>query len=125
MILAFNSDTCSGCKACELVCSLQNLKTINPSRAMLHVYGKFPEPGRYFADICDQCGECAKACPQEAIVLIKGTWRIDKKKCDGCLACVSACPVNVMMVDDDNMPYKCINCRQCAEVCPRDALTFQ
>jgi len=27
-------------------------------------------------------------------------------------------------VDDDGTPYKCINCKQCAEVCPRDALTF-
>ncbi|MBF0201793.1 MAG: 4Fe-4S binding protein [Desulfamplus sp.] len=124
MTLSFNQETCSGCKACELVCSLQNLKIINPSKAMLHVSALFPEPGKYFVEICDQCGECANACPREAIVLIKGTYRIDKKKCDQCLLCVPACPKNLVKVDDTGMPYKCINCRQCVEVCPRDALAF-
>jgi Fe-S-cluster-containing hydrogenase component 2 len=124
MTLSFNYETCSGCRTCELVCSLQNMKIINPSKAMLRVTAQFPEPGRYDVKICNQCGECAEACPTGAIHRVKGTWRIDMKKCDGCLACVSACPEGVMMVNDDGMPYKCINCRQCVEVCPRDALSF-
>ncbi len=124
MGLEFSNETCSGCKACELVCSLQNLKVVNPSKALLNVYGKFPVPGKYFVDICDQCGECAKACPRDAIRLKGQTYRIDRKKCDNCLECVDACPVHVIKVDDDGTPYKCINCKQCAEVCPRDALTF-
>lgn len=124
MGLEFNNETCSGCKACELVCSLKNLKEINPSKALLTVYGKFPVPGKYFVDICDQCGECAKACPREAIRLKKGTYLIDRKKCDGCLDCVDACPVHLVKVDENGRPYKCINCRQCAKICPRDALTF-
>jgi anaerobic carbon-monoxide dehydrogenase iron sulfur subunit len=124
MRLSFNHETCSGCRTCELVCSLQNLKIINPSKAMLRVTAQFPEPGRYDVHICDQCGECADACPTGAIHLVKGTWRIDMKKCDGCLACVPACPNDVVKVDDDGMPYKCINCRQCVEVCPRDALSL-
>ena len=53
------------------------------------------------------------------------TLSFNHETCSGCLACVSACPENVMMVDDDGMPYKCINCRQCVEVCPRDALSFK
>ncbi|THB74685.1 MAG: 4Fe-4S dicluster domain-containing protein [Desulfobacteraceae bacterium] len=124
MGLEFNHETCSGCKACELVCSLQNLRVVNPSKAMLKVTAKFPVPGKYYVQICDQCGECAEVCPQEAIRLKGETYRIDKNMCDGCLVCVDACPVNVIKVDDHSMPYKCNNCRQCAEVCPRDALTF-
>ena len=123
MGLEFNNETCSGCKACELVCSLQNLKKVNPSKALLNVYGKFPVPGKYFVDICDQCGECAKACPKDAITLKGSTYRINRKVCDNCLECVAVCPVNVIKVDDDGTPYKCINCKQCAEVCPRDVAT--
>jgi ferredoxin len=124
MGLEFNNDTCSGCKACELVCSLQNLKVINPSKALLTVYGKFPVPGKYFVDICDQCGDCAGACPENAIQLKGNTYRIDREKCNLCMECVDACPKNLIKISDDGLPYKCINCRQCAEVCPRDALTF-
>jgi anaerobic carbon-monoxide dehydrogenase iron sulfur subunit len=124
MGLSFNSETCSGCKACELVCSLQNLQVINPSKAFLTVKGKFPVPGKYFVDICDQCGDCAKACPRDAIKLKGSTYRIDRKKCDACLECVDACLKNLVTVSDDGLPYKCIDCRQCAKVCPRDALTF-
>jgi len=124
MGLQFNNETCSGCKACTLVCALQNLNIINPSKACLNVYGKFPAPGKYFVDICDQCGTCAEVCPQEAIKLKAGAYRIDRSLCDNCLICVDACPVHVIKVDDKNNPHKCINCKQCAEVCPRDALTF-
>jgi ferredoxin len=124
MGLEFNNDTCSGCKACELVCSLQNLKVVNPSKALLTVFGKFPVPGKYFVDICDQCGDCARACPQDAIQLKGDTYRIDRKKCNLCMECVDACPKGLVKVSDEGLPYKCINCRQCAEVCPRDALTF-
>ena len=58
---------------------------INPSKALLTVYGKFPVPGKYFVEICDQCGDCARACPQDAIQLKGSTYRIDRKKCDACL----------------------------------------
>ena len=124
MGLAYNNETCSGCKACELVCSLQNLKVVNPSQALLTVYGKFPVPGKYYANICDQCGDCAVACPEDAIILKGMTYRIDRKKCTACMDCVDACPKHVVKISDDGLPYKCINCRQCADVCPRDALTF-
>jgi len=125
MGLEFNHETCSGCKACELVCSLQNLKVVNPSKAFLTVKSKFPKPGKYFVDICDQCGDCAKACPEEAIQLNGNTFRINRKKCNKCLVCVDACPKNLVIIDDDGNPHKCINCKQCVEVCPRDALTFK
>jgi len=124
MGLEFSTETCSGCKVCELICSLQNLKVINPSQAFLTVHGKFPKPGKYFVEICDQCGECARACPEDAIELKGRIYRINREKCDTCMKCVGACQKNLVIVADDGLPYKCIHCRQCVEVCPRDALKF-
>ena len=124
MRLSHNSETCSGCKACQLVCALQNLKEINPAKAALNVRGRFPAPGRYYADLCTQCGECAKACPAEAIALKAGAYRISRKNCDRCLACVDSCPAGLIKVTEEGYPYKCINCRQCVEICPRDALAL-
>ncbi len=126
MALKFNDATCSGCKACQLACTLFNFKEINPSRARLTVSGRFPSPGKYHVDVCNQCGECAKVCPTEAIQLNGSTYLIDKDKCISCMACVEACPSNVMMVDpQDNKVDKCNDCKQCVEICPRNALTFE
>ncbi|NYB74154.1 4Fe-4S binding protein [Sedimentibacter hydroxybenzoicus DSM 7310] len=126
MTLRFENETCSGCKACQLVCTLHNFKEINPSKAMLNVHGRFPAPGKYHVDVCNQCGECAEACPAEAIKFKDGTYIIDYDICIECLICVDACPTNVMKVNkEDNTPYKCNNCRQCVEICPRDALIFE
>jgi len=93
---------------------------------MLNVYGKFPDPGKYYVDYCNQCGECAKACPVGAIKLLGNTYIIDKEQCIGCLVCVDVCPSKVMKVNnEDNTPYKCNDCKQCVEVCPRNALIFE
>ena len=126
MALKFNDATCSGCKACQLACTLINFKEINPSKARFNVFGRFPDPGKYHVDVCNQCGECALVCPTEAIQKFDGTYLIDKEKCISCLECVEACPSNVMKVNaEDNKVDKCNDCRQCVEICPRNALTFE
>ena len=126
MTLKFNPETCSGCEACQLVCTLHNFKETNPWKAMLRVSGKFPVPGKYHVDVCNQCGECAKVCPVDAISLTGDTYFIDYDLCISCFACVDACPSNVMMVDKEkDIPYKCNDCQQCVEICPRGALSFE
>ena len=41
---------------------------------------------------CNQCGVCAKKCPEKAISKnAKGVYAIDKKKCTKCLTCVDVC----------------------------------
>lgn len=125
MGLKFIDDRCSGCRACELICTLQNFKVVNPVKAMLRVRGEFPVPGKFIVDVCDQCGECANACPNEAIILKGGAYRIIKENCDQCMACVDACRLKLVKVDNSGFPYKCVNCKQCVTICPRDALVFE
>ena len=121
MPLYFNSETCSGCKACQLVCALFNFKESNPNKALLNTYGKFPIPGKYYVDYCDQCGKCAVVCPVDAIREENGVYSINEKQCVVCGVCVNECPKKVMRIFD-NLLRKCTDCGECAALCPRDAL---
>lgn len=61
---------CSGCRACELICSLHNQKECNPKKAFIKVTGNFPEPGGYNMKIlrgCTLCGECIRICQNGAL----------------------------------------------------------
>jgi len=43
----------------------------------------------FIAKLCQNCGRCAKACPQGAI--LPGEYRIDREKCISCGTCTEAC----------------------------------
>ena len=116
---------CSGCGVCRQVCALENFREVNPARALLAIKGRFPSPGDYRIHVCDQCGACAEACPEDAIEAIDGVFRVDETLCTACMECVAACPRDVMMVHPERQaPVKCVLCGKCAELCPRRALTM-
>ncbi len=53
---------------------------------------------------------------------------IDKEKCDLCGNCVKACNFNALLLSREEVkifPQLCKNCLACADVCPRDAVTFK
>lgn len=122
MPLQYNNETCSGCKTCQLVCALSKFRTSNPSLAFLNVKGKFPAPGKYDVDYCDQCGKCAEVCPVGAIEQTRSVFDIDPALCIGCKLCIEACPYDVIRFIE-GIAHKCNDCGQCAEICPRNALS--
>jgi len=125
MKLALAAEKCSGCRACELVCALDNWQVLNPKKAALRVHGDFPTVGRYTVAFCDQCGDCARVCPTGCIVQDeKGAWLIKADECIACGACVTECPHGVMYLHDDQngVPIKCTLCGKCLEFCPTGAL---
>jgi ferredoxin len=116
---------CSGCGVCRLACALENFREMNPSLAALRIEGRFPAPGDFRIDLCDQCGLCAEVCPEEAISAVNGVYRIDQDACTGCLTCVDACPNHVLMAHKAlETPFKCTLCGVCAALCPRGALVL-
>jgi carbon-monoxide dehydrogenase iron sulfur subunit len=117
---------CTGCRTCESVCALRWFEEINPKKAALRVYGKFPSPGTYTVKFCTQCGECAKVCPVGAITEKNGIYRIDPEVCIGCLACLSACPEEVIFFHPDSpVPIKCTWCGECMRFCPRQVIRLK
>jgi len=119
-------ENCSGCCTCRLACAIENHRQVRPALAVLRIEGRFPAPGDYRIHLCDQCGECAKICPEEAILLDDNSvYLIDEAQCTQCMACVDVCPYGVISVpDSDKTPVKCTAGGACAESCPRDAIVM-
>lgn len=123
MKLAAKHALCSGCRVCQLACSLSVFRENNPKMGLLAIEAHFPAPGRYEIKHCTQCGECAAVCPVDAITETDGVYRIDEDVCIGCHACVKACPHGVMIVrKGEDVPSKCISCGACVDVCPTGAI---
>jgi aldehyde:ferredoxin oxidoreductase len=123
MVLKALHANCSGCGVCRLVCSLENFREVNPAMAALGIEGRFPAPGDYRINLCDQCGQCAEACPADAIQLKDNVYLIDVEECTGCMECVQSCPLAVIYTHPAvPVPIKCSLCGACVAACPRGAL---
>ncbi len=108
---------CTGCKACEAACSQAFFKTDDSRRSRIAIVEDTIK-------VCNQCGECIKACSEGALSRnAAGVVMLDKKKCVGCLVCVGYCPsITMRYYDNDLTPYKCTACGICAKACPSGAI---
>jgi len=108
-----------------LACAIENFQEVNPSKSLLRIEARFPAPGDYRIHVCDQCGECADNCPEDAIQLQEGVFIVDQDTCTGCMICVEVCPHDVMFEQKlSDIPVKCVLCGECARTCPRDAIVL-
>lgn len=118
-------EKCSGCRTCLVACALENFREINPAKAVLRIQGLFPAPGTYHIHLCDQCGQCAEVCPEQAIRFEQGTYKIHADECSGCMICVDECPHGVICMHRDfDTPFTCTLCGACVDACPRGAIQF-
>ena len=124
MRIEVTPSACSGCRLCRQICTIEKFGETNPRKARLRIEARFPEPGTYHPIVCDQCGDCAEACPTEAITKNDlGVYLIDGDLCTLCGVCVDACPYGVIVwPDHDAAPHKCDFCFLCTEVCNTGAL---
>lgn len=130
-IITVNPDRCTGCRLCELACSMKNTGEFNPARSRIRVIG-FEELFS-FPIACFQCEKsyCGEVCPASAIVSgeATGVVRIIKEKCTGCRICMLACPFgNIAFSSEEKTAVKCELCGgepECVAFCPTRALEFK
>ena len=124
-----NSKVCTGCRTCELICTLHHDAVMNPERSRIVIHSN-PLKGSFIPTVCHQCSDapCYYACPESAIQIEEefGTVQIDAEKCTGCQACQEACPFKVIRFDEEtHKVYKCDFCHgnpECVMWCPVHAL---
>jgi Fe-S-cluster-containing hydrogenase component 2 len=129
--LMVEPDLCTGCRSCEMACSLSHEGKCSPSLSRIRVI-KFDGEGRNVPSICAHCAkpDCLSACAEGAIAIdpSSGAVLIDEALCTGCRACISACPHSqIGLHPEKRLAFKCDLCGgdpQCARFCPTGALAF-
>lgn len=85
---------CSGCRKCEIACSLFHEKRIWPEASRIRVF--MLVPGAEFPHFCAQCEgyPCVEACPVKALTVSDetGAVLVNAEACTACGKCINACP---------------------------------
>lgn len=131
--ISVNLERCTGCRTCEIACSLHNYGECNPARARIFIV-RTQRDGvvTTVPVVCQQCAKplCLDLCPSQAITrdVRTNALVVNETRCLGCRTCVLVCPFGASSVDPRiGTAQKCDLCGgdpRCVEVCPREALTF-
>lgn len=125
-IFRANHELCTGCRICELVCSMRQAGVLSPYRASIRV-SQSETDGTFALAICRHCRKplCKEACPVPPAMrfheALRGVVVLDPRHCIGCLACVDACPFGAIQVGPDQAVQKCDLCDGdplCVKYCP-------
>ncbi|MGA2318057.1 MAG: 4Fe-4S dicluster domain-containing protein [Thermodesulfobacteriota bacterium] len=131
-VLVVDQQKCTGCRLCELVCSVFHTGASNPSRSRVKVV-KWEDVGFYLPMACNHCEQayCVEVCPTKACHREpenNNRVTIDKKLCIGCRTCVIACPFGHPFFDvQERVTVKCDYCDgdpQCVRFCDVKAISF-
>jgi Fe-S-cluster-containing hydrogenase component 2 len=114
---------CSGCRKCEIACSLFHENRIWPEASRIRVF--MLVPGTEFPHFCAQCEDypCVQVCPTKALSISKktGAVLVKTKDCIACGKCIDACPGRIPhMHPTENRIIICDLCGgnpQCVKVC--------
>jgi carbon-monoxide dehydrogenase iron sulfur subunit len=130
-MLMIDYQKCTGCRLCELVCSVMHDGVSNPARSRIKVM-KWESEGLYIPMSCQQCEDapCMNVCPVKAISRDEdfGFLNVDYDVCIGCRSCVAVCPFGAMNYNEtDKKVFKCDLCGgkpQCVRFCDVRAVDY-
>jgi Fe-S-cluster-containing dehydrogenase component len=114
---------CSGCRLCEIACSMKHEGRMWPEASRVRVF--MLVPGAEAPHLCTQCSNypCVSSCPVSALSVNETTGAVivDDEKCISCGACIRACPGEVPHLHPEgNYVVICDLCGgdpECAKVC--------
>ena len=113
-VLVIDYEKCTGCRLCELVCSVKHEGVSNPARSRIKIV-KWEMEGLFIPMSCQQCesAPCQAVCPVKAISRDENLNRvdIDYDICIGCRICVAVCPFGCIAFD--TLAKRIIKCDLC------------
>jgi len=131
-ITSIDTDACTGCRMCEMVCSLvHGESSINPKNSRIRIE-EDPEKGIFLPKVCNLCEDnpCIEACPESALSKDEksGMIIVDDELCTACESCIDACSYDAISID--TMTDKAIICDlcegdpMCVKYCLQGAIVF-
>lgn len=131
--IVIDYNKCTGCRACEMVCSLNKWGECNSERSCIRNI-RTEEGGinTTIPVVCQQCENpfCEAVCPVEAISRdpITSALIVNRDKCIGCRLCVYSCPFGGANVDvERGYMNKCDLCGgdpNCVKMCSKEAISY-
>ena len=129
--LLIDPDLCTGCRMCEMACSIHHTFTARPTEIRIQVAYKSDHE---FAPVpCIHCEEayCMDVCPVNALVRDGDTAviKVVDEECVACMLCIDACPYGgIAYSEEKGVVIKCDLCGgdpACATYCAPGAIRFR
>lgn len=114
-VIAVDHSGCTGCRTCEMICSLYHFGRCSPSKSAIQVIRR--ERGGLifsFPLVCRQCdpAPCIESCPVEALIRDNGGHiALNQDECTLCGLCTEACPLGCIDVDPEEVEL--VHCDLC------------
>ena len=121
MKIRVNSEECSGCHLCEMLCSVQHLGVVNINRSAIHIQKDDLETGACQPIVCRQCENMpcmGKNSENSAEYRVRFIWE---------QALSGSCPLEALF-QWANEVYHCDLCGgepQCVRVCSTGAIEIE
>jgi Fe-S-cluster-containing hydrogenase component 2 len=132
MTLSVDSNRCTGCCTCTLVCSFVHDRAFSYERSRVRVW-RDDNRGLFAPILCEQCEDapCVVVCPTGAMSRDgQGTVIRNAVRCIGCNECMNVCPLGAISFGPGGW-MKCDRCASlgrspyCAEYCTAGALRWE
>lgn len=116
-------ENCSGCRKCEIACSIFHESSIWPEASRIRIFMLIP--GIEIPHLCFQCEDypCVENCPTNALSIDNSTQtvKVEEEKCTACGTCIEVCPGSIPHLHPERKKIVicdfCGGNPQCVKVC--------